>query len=184
LTTVLTSIDVDVPVRTVYNQWTQFEEFPQFMGGVEEVTQVTDKRLHWTANIAGTRREWDAEIVDQQPDQLIAWRSIDGADNAGIVMFEPVGGDKTRVTLQLDFEPEGFVEKTGDTLGFVNRRVEEDLERFKEFIESRGSETGAWRGEIDPTTTDGGLGSSAGAGAQTKEHTAMDTGAPGQIPLS
>lgn len=155
MTTVLTSIDVEVPVRTAYNQWTQFEDFPHFMEGVEEVRQVTDKRLHWRASIAGAHREWDAEIVDQQPDKRIAWRSIEGAENAGVVMFEPVAGTKTRVTLQLDFDPEGFVEKAGDALGFVNRRVEGDLERFKEFIESRGAATGAWRGEIGPNGAEG-----------------------------
>ena len=142
------SIEVDVPVTTAYNQWTQFEEFPQFMEGVESVTQLDDKRLHWVAEIAGTRREWDAEIVDQMPDQRIAWRSIDGTGNAGIVTFEPVGEAKTRIALELDVEPEGLVEKIGDKLGFVAKQAEGDLERFKELIESRGVESGAWRGEV------------------------------------
>jgi uncharacterized membrane protein len=142
------SIEVDVPVSTAYNQWTQFEEFPQFMEGVESVTQVDDTRLHWVAEIAGTRREWDAEIVDQEPDQRIAWRSIDGTGNAGVVTFRPVGEARTQITLDLDVEPEGLVEKIGDKLGFVSKQAEGDLKRFKEFIESRGVETGAWRGEV------------------------------------
>jgi uncharacterized membrane protein len=142
------SIEVDVPVSTAYNQWTQFEEFPQFMDGVESVTQLDDKHLHWVAEIAGTRREWDAEIIDQEPDQRIAWRSADGTGNAGVVTFRPVGEAKTEVTLALDVEPEGLVETIGDKLGFVSKQAEGDLERFKELIESRGVETGAWRGEI------------------------------------
>ncbi len=142
------SIEVDVPVSTAYNQWTQFEEFPQFMDGVESVTQLDDKRLHWVAEIAGTRREWDAEIIDQEPDQRIAWRSIDGTGNAGIVTFRPIGEAKTEVTLELDVEPEGLVEKIGDKLGFVSKQAEGDLKEFKKLIESRGAETGAWRGEI------------------------------------
>ncbi len=142
------SIVVDQPVSTVYNQWTQFEDFPQFMEGVESVTQLDDTRLHWVAEIAGVRREWDAEIVDQQPDQRIAWRSIDGAGNGGIVSFEPVGATTTRVNLQMEFEPEGLAETVGDKLGFVSQQAEGDLKRFKEFIESRGTETGAWRGQV------------------------------------
>jgi uncharacterized membrane protein len=139
------SIVVDRPVTTVYNQWTQFEEFPQFMEGVERVVQLDDRRLHWVAEIAGTRREWDAEIVDQEPDRRIAWRSIDGTPNGGVVTFEPEG-DRTRVNLDLDVEPQGALEKVGDKLGFVSKQAEGDLKRFKKFIESRGTETGAWRG--------------------------------------
>ena len=142
------SIDVNVPVRTAYNQWTQFEQFPQFMQGVESVQQLDNKRLHWRANISGNVEEWDAEIVEQTPDQRIAWRSISGAPNGGIVTFQPLGPNQTRVMLNLEYDPQGFVESVGDALGFVSRRVEGDLERFKQFIESRGSETGAWRGEI------------------------------------
>jgi uncharacterized membrane protein len=141
------SITVDRPVSTVYDQWTQFEEFPQFMEGVESVTQLDDKRLHWVAQIAGTRREWDAEIVDQEPDRRISWRSIDGTPNAGTVSFEPEGNG-TRITLELDVEPQGAVEQIGDKLGFVSKQAEGDLKRFAEFIESRGSETGGWRGRI------------------------------------
>jgi uncharacterized membrane protein len=142
------SVVVDRPVNVVYNQWTQFEDFPHFMDGVESVTQLDDKRLHWVAEVAGTRREWDAEIIDQEPDRIIAWRSLDGTPNAGTVTFQPEGTDRTRVTLDLDVEPEGLVEKVGDKLGFVSKQAEGDLKRFKEFIESRGIETGAWRGEV------------------------------------
>ena len=148
MSTVEKSIEVEVPVSTVYNQWTQFEEFPQFMEGVESVTQLDDTRLHWVAEIAGTSREWDAEIIDQQPDRRIAWRSIDGAGNGGIVTFQPVGPSTTQVSLQMEFEPEGLAENIGDKLGFVSKRTEGDLERFKSFIESRGVETGAWRGQV------------------------------------
>ncbi len=140
------SIVVDRPVTTVYNQWTQFEEFPQFMEGVEQVTQLDDRRLHWVAEIAGTRREWDAEIVDQEPDRRIAWRSLDGTPNGGVVTFQPEGNG-TRVSLDLNVEPQGVVEQIGDKLGFVSKQAEGDLKRFKEFIESRGTETGAWRGQ-------------------------------------
>jgi uncharacterized membrane protein len=143
------SIDVDLPVRTVYNQWTQFEEFPKFMEGAEAVKQVTDATLHWKAEIGGQTREWKAEITEQIPDKRVAWRARGGAMNAGVVTFHRIGDKTTRVMLQFEFDPEGIVEKTGDKLGFVKRRVEGDLERFKEFIESRGRETGAWRGKVE-----------------------------------
>lgn len=143
------SIDVNVPVRTAYNQWTQFEEFPQFMEGVEEVKQLGDKRLHWRANIAGKQEEWDAKITEQEPDMRVAWTSTTGAHNAGVVTFHRIDDSKTRVMLQVDYEPEGVVENVGDALGFVSRRVKGDLDRFKTFIEARGKETGAWRGEIE-----------------------------------
>ena len=142
------SIDVDVPVRTAYNQWTQFEEFPRFMEGVKEVRQQGDKRLHWKAEIAGKDVEWDAEITQQTPDERIGWRSTSGKPNAGSVSFYPIGANQTRITLRIDYEPEAALEKVGDALGVVDRRIEGDLERFKEFIEGRGRETGAWRGEI------------------------------------
>ncbi len=142
------SIDVDVPVRAVYDQWTQFEEFPRFMDGVEGVVQADDKTLHWTAEVAGRRKEWTAEITDQTPDTRIAWKSVDGDENAGAVLFQPLDGDRTRGTLKLDADPEGVVETVGANLGFLERRVKGDLQRFKEFIESRQSPTGAWRGEI------------------------------------
>ncbi|MGI8809367.1 MAG: SRPBCC family protein [Acidimicrobiales bacterium] len=142
------SIEVELPVSTVYNQWTQFEEFPQFMEGVEQVTQLDDTRLHWVVEIAGAKREWDAEIIDQQPDQRIAWRSLDGAGNGGIVTFQPTGETATRVNLQMEFSPEGLAETIGDKLGFVSKQAEGDLKRFKSFVEQRGSETGAWRGQV------------------------------------
>ncbi len=145
---IIETIDVDVPVRTAYNQWTQFEEFPQFMEGVEQVVQLDDTHLHWVAEIAGAHREWSAEIFCQQPDQRVAWRSTTGVTNAGEVTFEPLDAETTRVHLRLDYEPEGAVEKAGDVLGLVGNQAETDLARFKEFIESRGVETGAWRGEI------------------------------------
>ena len=142
------SITVDVPVRTAYNQWTQFESFPSFMEGVEEVRQLTDKRLHWRAQIAGKTEEWDAEITEQTPDQRVSWRSTSGAHNAGAVSFQSMGANQTQVTLRLEYKPEGLIEKAGSALGLVDGRVSGDLERFKKFIESRGAETGAWRGEI------------------------------------
>ena len=142
------SIDVECPISTVYNQWTQFEEFPRFMKGVKKVTQLDDQRLHWEAEIAGKDKEWDARITDQVPDQLIAWQSDGGEYTSGAVNFTPVGENRTRINLQFMYDPEGFVEKTGDALGVVSSRVEGDLERFKEFIENRGQETGAWRGTI------------------------------------
>ena len=142
------SIDVNVPVRVAYDQWTQFESFPQFMEGVERVEQKDDKTLEWHAEIAGQDKHWTAEIVEQTPDQRVAWRSTSGATNAGVATFQPNGANETRVTLQLEADPEGPVESAGDALGFLDRRVEGDLERFKEFVESRGAATGSWRGEI------------------------------------
>ena len=153
MSNVVKSIDVDVPVRTAYNQWTQFEEFPEFMEGIEEVKQLDDKRMHWKAKIAGKTEEWDAIVTEQEPDMRIAWKNTTGATNAGVVTFHHIADNKTRVMLQMDYDPEGFVENLGDALGFVGRRVEGDLERFKTFIEARGQETGAWRGTVeqDPT---------------------------------
>jgi uncharacterized membrane protein len=149
MATIEESVDVHVPVRTAYDQWTQFEQFPQFMGGVESVTQLDDRHLHWVAEIAGVRREWDAEITEQSPDQRVAWRATDGAENAGVVTFHHLDDATTKVMLQLDFEPEGFVEQAGDKLGIVKSQAKADLARFKDFIEERGTETGAWRGEVD-----------------------------------
>ena len=146
--TIEKQIEVHVPVHTAYNQWTQFEDFPRFMEGVKEVRQLDDKRLHWRAMIAGKEKEWDAEIFEQVPDHKIAWRSTSGARNDGIVTFDKRGDNVTLVTLHLDYDPEGAVENVGDKLGVVSHRVEGDLKRFKEFVESRGTETGAWRGEI------------------------------------
>ncbi len=143
------SIDVKVPIRTVYNQWTQFEEFPQFMDKVEEVKQLDDKHLHWRASMAGKTEEWDAVISEQLPDERIAWTSTSGATNAGVVTFHYIDPNTTRVMLQLDYEPEGLVENVGSALGIPQKQIEGDMERFKKFIEARGQETGAWRGEVD-----------------------------------
>ena len=142
------SIEVNVPVKTAYNQWTQFEEFPKFMEGIEQVKQINDKRLHWKANIAGKAEEWDAEITEQIPDQRIAWTSKGGAMNTGLVIFSPLSDAKSKLTLQMEYVPNGPIEKTGDAMGLVTRRVEGDLKRFKDFIESRGRETGEWRGTV------------------------------------
>jgi uncharacterized membrane protein len=143
------SIDVDVPVRTVYDQWTQFETFPQFMDGVERIDQITDTKTHWVTKIGGVEREFDADITEQHPDERVAWKSTTGADQAGVVTFHRLSDTSTRVTVQMDYEPEGVVENVGDKLGIVKRRVTGDLERFKQFIEARGSETGGWRGDVD-----------------------------------
>jgi len=147
---------VDVPVRTAYNQWTQFEEFPRFMEGVEEVRQLDDRRLYWRADVGGRVQEWEAEIREQVPDEKIVWNSTVGEDNAGWVSFEPVNDAQTRVHLEMSYQPEGILENVGDALGFFERRVSGDLERFKEFIEGRGSETGAWRGELQNPDAPGG----------------------------
>jgi uncharacterized membrane protein len=153
--TIEKSIDVNVSVRTVYNQWTQFEEFPRFMQGVQEVRQLDDKRLHWRTSIAGKEEAWEAEIIEQVPDQRIAWRSTSGVPNAGFVSFQPIDVNRTRVTLRLDYEPQGLLEKAGDALGVVTGHVQGDLERFKEFVESRGAETGGTRGPTDYDTPPG-----------------------------
>jgi uncharacterized membrane protein len=146
------TIAVDVPVRTAYNQWTQFEEFPRFMEGVESVRQVTDETLEWTAEVLGQRRSWAARITEQRPDQRVAWVSTEGERLDGTVEFEPLGSDRTRVQLTMRFEPKDTAEKAADATKVVETRVKGDLRRFKEFIETRGSETGAWRGEIPPDT--------------------------------
>ena len=151
------SIEVDVPLSAVYNQWTQFEEFPQFMGGVTEVRQLDDQRMHWVAEIAGVRREWDAKIVEQVPDQMVSWAATSGATNAGSVSFASLGPVRTRVMLSLEYEPEGLVEQVGDKLGVVERQATSDLERFKSFIEARGAETGGWRGSVEGTGTTPGI---------------------------
>jgi uncharacterized membrane protein len=149
MSTVEKTIDVNVPIRTAYDQWTQFEEFPRFMEGVKSVTQTDDTHLRWVAEVAGVDKEWDAEITEQHPDERIAWTSTSGARNAGVVTFHRLDDSTTRVLLNMDVDPEGLVESAGDALGFLDRRVQGDLERFKQFIESRGVETGAWRGEVE-----------------------------------
>ena len=146
---IVESTDVQVPVRVAYDQWTQFEEFPRFMDGVKSVQQLNDTTLAWNAEINGVDRSWRAEISEQEPDTVVAWHSTSGAKNDGRVSFEPIDGSRTRVTLELDVEPEGPVEKAGDALGFVERQVKGDLKRFKEYIESRGAPTGGWRGEVE-----------------------------------
>jgi hemerythrin superfamily protein/carbon monoxide dehydrogenase subunit G len=148
MTKVEKSVEVAVPVSTAYNQWTQFEEFPQFMSGVQQVEQLDDRTLRWVAEIAGVRRQWTATVLEQIPNRKVAWAATEGATNAGAVTFETVGGASTLVTLSLDYEPEGVVEKVGDALNIVERQATGDLERFKTFIEARGTETGAWRGQV------------------------------------
>jgi len=148
MSTMTNDVLVNCPVRQVYDQWTQFEEFPAFMEGVQAVAQESDGLLSWTAQIGGQQRSWKARIVEQRPDEVIAWCSVEGVRNAGVVRFEPVDPEHTRVLLELDFEPEGIVEQVADKMGVVSRRADGDLRRFKEFIESRMHATGAWRGEI------------------------------------
>ncbi|HWK20914.1 MAG TPA: SRPBCC family protein [Microbacteriaceae bacterium] len=149
MATVTSDIDIDAPVSTVYNQWTQFEDFPAFMSGVKEIHQLTDAELHWKVAVAGAEREFDARITEQIPDERIAWRSLDGPEQAGVVTFHRLDDDSTRVRLQLEWDPDGFVEKVGSVLQLDDAQVRMDLMRFKELIESNGFETGAWRGEID-----------------------------------
>ena len=149
MSTIEASIEVDVPVSTAYNQWTQFETFPRFMEGVESIRQLDATHLHWEAEIGGVHREWDAEITEQHPDDRVAWRATDGAENSGVVTFHRLGDYRTRIMLELDFEPDGAVEKVGDALGIVRRRATGDLERFKDLIERQGVESGGWRGDVD-----------------------------------
>ena len=149
MSTIEKSIDVYVPVSTAYNQWTQFEVFPRFMEGVEEVRQIDDKHTYWRVNVGGKVLEFEAEITEQIPDKRIAWRARGGAYNSGVITFHRLNERITRLMLQMEYEPEGIVEKAGDMLGFVSRRVQGDLEWFKEFIERRGVESGGWRGRID-----------------------------------
>ena len=146
------SIDLDVPVHTAYNQWTQFESFPHFMDGVDSVRQIDDTRSHWVTKVGGVRREFDAEVTEQYPDKLIAWTSTGGSVvHAGVVTFEGRGLDDTRVTIRLEWEPTGITEKVGSAMGAPERQVRSDATRFKEFIERRGVETGEWRGTVDNT---------------------------------
>jgi uncharacterized membrane protein len=143
------SIDVDVPIRQAYDQWTQFESFPKFMNGVERITQLDDRHTHWVTKIGGVEREFDAEITEQHPDERVAWKSTDGdTPHAGVVTFHKIIENTTRVMVQLDWEPQGVVEKVGAAVGVDDRQISADVKRFKEFIESRGTETGAWRGDV------------------------------------
>jgi uncharacterized membrane protein len=142
-------VEVDQPLRTVYNQWTQFEEFPRFMTGVREVRQLDPTHVHWRAALWGQEEEWDAEITEQDPDQRISWKSISGPFNAGTVRFEPLGPDRTRVRLVMAYRPGGTVENLGDAVGMFGARVQTTVDEFKKFIEARGRETGAWRGKVD-----------------------------------
>jgi len=152
MSTVIASIDVKVPVRTAYNQWTQFETFPQFMSGVDSVRQVDDRHVHWETRVGGVHRAFDTEIIEQRPDDRIAWRSTDGdVKHSGVVLFSRVSDDASRVTVHLSWEPKGVIEHTGSALGLDRHRVRVDTDRFKEFIEERGSETGQWRGSVAST---------------------------------
>jgi uncharacterized membrane protein len=148
MSTTMESVDVAVPVSTAYNQWTQFESFPQFMEGVERIDQLDDTHLHWVTRVGGATREFDATITEQHPDERIAWQSDSGPRHAGVVTFHRLDDTTTRVTAQLDIDPEGFVEAAGDKLGVLDRRVKGDMKRFKEFLEERGTETGGWRGNV------------------------------------
>jgi uncharacterized membrane protein len=170
------SIDVHVPVSVAYNQWTQFEQFPEFMEGVREVRQKDDRHVHWVAEIGGRHKEWDSEITEQIPDRRIAWHSVGGTRSDGVVEFTPVSQDDTRITMQMDYDPEGLVENVADFFGVTSSRVEGDLQRFKSFIESRGRETGAWRGEIPEGRLTEGASSS---GAAVKPSSALGGGATG-----
>ena len=152
MATIEKSIEVDVPVSTAYNQWTQFEEFPQFMEGVKSVRQLDDTHLQWTAEIGGEEHSWQAEISQQQPDRLVSWRAVDGKYNSGKVTFEPIEPNRTRVNVEMTYDAEGMKESLGSALGFDSRRVGGDLDRFKEFIEERQSATGSWRGEVQQGT--------------------------------
>jgi uncharacterized membrane protein len=154
--TIEEEIEVEVPVTTAYNQWTQFEEFPRFMEGVDEVRQLDDTLLHWAATVAGTHAEWDAKILEQEPDRRIAWESVDGKQTRGVVTFEPAGsGSRTRIRLRMSYMPERATEKVGSAVGLDDRRVRGDLQRFRELIEGRQSASGAWRGEIADGRTRG-----------------------------
>ena len=150
MSTVTESVDVDVPVRTAYNQWTQFEEYPRFMDGVQQISQLDATHTHWKTEIGGVKREFDAEITEQLPDERVAWKSTEGEKQAGVVTFHRLDDTRTRVTVQMDYEPQGIVEKAGSAVGVVGHQVKGDLRRFKDYIEKRGGiETGAWRGQVD-----------------------------------
>jgi uncharacterized membrane protein len=147
--TITESIDVGVDVTTAYDQWTQFESFPEFMEGVDEVRQIDDTHLHWVTSVGPVTREFDATVTEQHPDERVAWKSDSGPEHAGVVTFHRLDDQQTKVTVQMSIDPEGFVENVADKAGVLDHRVKGDLERFKDFIENRGTETGAWRGEVD-----------------------------------
>lgn len=149
MSTVEESIEVDVPIRTAYDQWTQFEDFPYFMEGVESVVQTDDTHMHWKTKIAGVEREYDAEVTEQHPDERVAWRSVDGVTNAGVVTFHHLSADRTKVMVQIDWQPESLAEKAGAAVGADEMRVKADLKKFKKFIETRGTATGEWRGDVE-----------------------------------
>ncbi|MFC0430775.1 SRPBCC family protein [Kutzneria buriramensis] len=149
MSTITESVDVSVPVSTAYNQWTQFESFPQFMDGVREIRQLDDTHTHWVTQVGGVTREFDATITEQRPDERVAWKSDSGPTHAGVITFHRLDNTTTRVTAQMDIDPEGFVEQIGDKLGLLNHRVNADMKRFKEFIEGHGRETGAWRDRVE-----------------------------------
>ena len=148
MSTVTESVDVEVPVTTAYNQWTQFESFPQFMAGVQEIRQVDDTHTHWVTKMGGVTREFDATITEQHPDERVAWKSDNGPKQAGVVTFHKLDDNHTRVTAQMDIEPQGIAEKAADKIGMIEGRVKDDMERFKQFIEGKGKETGGWRGDV------------------------------------
>jgi len=148
MSTITEHVDVDVPIRLAYDQWTQFESFPKFMGGVDSIAQIDDTHTHWKTTVAGVTREFDTEITEQHPEERVAWKSTDGTTHAGVVTFHKLDDSTTRVTVQLDWEPEGLKEKAGAAVGFDDHQVKADLKRFKEFIEERGQAEGAWRGDV------------------------------------
>ena len=149
MSTIQKTIDVKAPISAVYNQWTQFEEFPHFMGGVDSITQTSDTKLRWRVSVGGVEREFDAEITEQHPDERVAWRSLDGPEHSGVVTFHRISDDETRVALQLDWDPDGFVENVGALLQFDDIQVGHDLDKFKDLIEAQGTESGGWRGDVD-----------------------------------
>ncbi len=148
MTVIEESIEVQGPLSTVYNRWTKFEDFPQFMDGITEIRQLDDTHMHWVAEFGGQHHEWDAEVTEQKPDERVAWKNTDGTANAGVVTFHRIDPDTTRVMVQMDFVPEGIIEKLGAAIGSADRRVRGDLERFKDLVETGGGETGGWRGEV------------------------------------
>jgi carbon monoxide dehydrogenase subunit G len=175
------SILVNVPVSVAYNQWTQFEEFPQFMGGITSVSQLSDDRLEWVAEIGGVRRRWEAQILEQVPDRKVSWAATEGATNAGQVTFEDVGGGQTSVHLSLEYEPEGLVEKVGDKLNVIENQAEGDLDRFKAFIEAEGYASGAWRGSVNEGVT---IGAPVTAGAPDVDEADASRGDSGKAGVS